>query len=193
MNAKDVFRSKRESILARWRDHVVASYPQEAANFLKSRNDQFANPVGKRITEGLSGLLDIVFASGDDEGEQKAAQFLDDIIQVRAVQDFAPGDAVRFLFDLKDIVFAECQKEMAKLGESADWRKADRRIDALGLAGLDAYTRCRERIFEIRINELRKLSHQAMVRAGLVVEIPDLCVPGPKGGKSKDKEPPPKA
>ncbi|MEW5734574.1 MAG: RsbRD N-terminal domain-containing protein [Thermodesulfobacteriota bacterium] len=189
MDSKELFLSKRAAILERWRDHVLASYPQETVRFLKSQKDPFANPVGKRISVGLSGVLDIILeGSGENEKSQEAMQFLDDLIKVRAVQGFAPGAAMRFLFDLKDIVFAEVAPLAKKLGGDPDWRAIDRRIDAVALAGLDAYVRCREKIFDIRINELRKLSHSAMVRAGLVAEIPELSGSG-EGCKKGEEAP----
>lgn len=190
MNAKELFRSKRESVLAKWHEHVLASYPQETSKFLGSKKDPFANPVGKRINQGLSGLLDLVLEGGEQaESKEEAIRFLDDIIRVRAVQEFAPGAAVRFLFELKNILFSECAQEADKLSADVDWREADKRIDALALAGLDAYVRCREKIFEIRVNELRNLSHSAMVRAGLVSEVPGLSEEGEAGIKDREKTP----
>ena len=92
----------RDEILKRWIDLVVDGYPEETAKFLRSKSDQFANPVGAGLHEGLADLLDGLI-NGVDAVDLGPA--LDRVIRVRAVQEFAPSEAVKFVFDLKDLLF----------------------------------------------------------------------------------------
>jgi hypothetical protein len=46
-------------------------------------------------------------------------------------------------------------------------------IDGLAMHCFDIYTRCREKIFEIRVNEVRNQSSRLLKMAGLVCEISD--------------------
>lgn len=170
MGLTTLIEKKRDKILNSWIESTLSSYPADAIKFLK-KNDPFNNPVGNRIRSGLAGILDVV--AGKKENEE-AMTFLDDIVRVRAVQDFAPSAAVAFLFSLKEILRKELKKEAGKLEESADWQAVDRKIDALALLGFDAYNACRQKIFDIRVEEVKNLSYRTFRRANLVCDMDEL-------------------
>ena len=140
----------RDEILERWIEVVIEGYPEQTANFLRSKSDRFANPVGAGLREGLAALLDGVLR-GDEPDELDPA--LDLVIRVRAVQEFAPSAAVGFILDLKNLV-----REVTGV-EAADSLDAlDHRIDRLGLCAFDVYMRCREQMWLIRAKEIRNQS-----------------------------------
>lgn len=175
---------RRCDILARWQEAVFAEYPKDSSHFLTKQNDQFANPVGVRIKEGLDRTVRSMFNPADEISEAEAIRFLDEILHIRAVQDFSAARALRFIFDLKDVTRQVLAKDMKKFTEETDWHTLDRRIDALGLIGFEIYSRCREKIFDIRVNEVKNLSYKAMQRANLLCEIEGLELPGKPGGGS---------
>ena len=146
----------RDEILERWIEVVIKGYPEETANFLRSKSDRFANPVGAGLREGLAALLDGVLR-GDEPDELVPA--LDLVIRVRAVQEFAPSAAVRFILDLKNLL-----REVTGV-EAADSLDAlNHRIDRLGLCAFDVYMRCREQMWMIRVKEIRNQSLGIMER-----------------------------
>ncbi len=146
----------RDEILERWIEGVIEGYPEETAKFLRSKSDRFANPVGAGLREGLAELLDGVLR-GDEPDEFVPA--LDLVIRVRAVQEFAPSAAVRFILDLKNLL-----REVTGV-EAADSLDAfDHRIDRLGLCAFDVYMRCREQMWMIRVKEIRNQSLGIMER-----------------------------
>ena len=149
----------RDAILERWIEDVIKGYPEETAEFLRSKSDRFANPVGARLREGLEELLDGVI-EGVDPAELESA--LDHVIRVRAVQQFAPSEALGFVFDLKRLV-----REV--LGEPDAWPVAglsafDGNVERLGLRAFDVYMRCREQMWAIRAQEIRNQSVGIMER-----------------------------
>jgi len=76
---------KREEILKRWVERILETYPVDAQDFLKSQKNQFANPVGRTVYEGISSLLDEL--SGTAQPERKSPS-LDRMIRIRkAVYD----------------------------------------------------------------------------------------------------------
>ncbi|MBI5844444.1 MAG: RsbRD N-terminal domain-containing protein [Deltaproteobacteria bacterium] len=174
----ELLEKRRADILARWQESVFAGYPADSSGFLTKQNDQFANPVGVRIKQGLDQVIRVMLAPTDHVAESEAMNFLDDIMHIRAVQDFSAAKALRFIFDLKDVVREVLSKDLKKFTEETDWHSLDRRIDSLGLIGFEIYSRCREKIFEIRVNEVKNLSYKAMKRAKLLCEIEGL-EPGP--------------
>lgn len=76
-----------------------------------------------------------------------ASLALTDILSVRAVQDFTPSEAVRFIPALKEIV-----REIA--GEETT-APVEARIDELLLLAFDIYMERREKIFGLRVRELK--------------------------------------
>ncbi len=56
---------KRDAILRRWLDLVLDAYPADTRNFLRSPKNQFTNPVGHTIKEGLVCLYNQL--TGEDE------------------------------------------------------------------------------------------------------------------------------
>ena len=146
----------RDDILERWIDGIIEGYPEETAKFLRSQGDRFANPVGASLREGLAEILDGVLR--DVEPDQLTSA-LDNVIRVRAVQDFKPSAAVGFVFDLKHLL-----REFA--GEGVDGRMdtLDHRIERLGLCAFDVYTSCREEMWKIRLREIRNQSVGIMER-----------------------------
>ncbi len=78
----------------------------------------------------------------------KVTPVLDEIVHIRAVQDFRASEAVGFIFLLKPVV--------RKLFAGPALEALDRRIDELALAAFDLYMRCREKAAEIRVHEARR-------------------------------------
>ena len=147
----------RDEILERWSEAVISEYPEQTAEFLSSRADRFANPVGAGIRESLPELLDGILRGADMEELTSA---LDLVLRVRAVQDLPPSRAVGFVFDLKSHV----RKAMGAPDVSAGLVELDRRIERLGLGAFDVYMRCREQMWQIRAREIRNQSVGIMER-----------------------------
>lgn len=142
------------AIVERWVERVLQSYPAQTLPFLRGEQDPFRNPVGHTLRESLTILAGELMGKMD---RQRIAQALDAIIRMRAVQDFGPSDAVRFVFDLRTAI--------------REWRGAvpdslESRIDELALLAFDHYMGCREQIFALRINELRLKARYAASEEG---------------------------
>jgi len=146
----------RDDVLERWIEGVVEGYPEDAARFLRSQTDRFANPVGASLREGLAEILDGVLQDIEPDDLRSA---LDRVIRVRAVQDFEPSEAVRFVFDLKNLL-----REFAGDVAVGSLDQLDRRIERLGLCAFDVYMRCREQMWQIRAQEIRNQSIGIMQR-----------------------------
>jgi hypothetical protein len=166
-----LLKKHRDSIVALWREATLDTYPTDATNFLKKSKDPFHNPVGKRINEGLAQAFDVLA----DQGETvKVTPFIDDVIRMRAVQDFSPSQAIGFLFLLKGIILEQLKKDAAKIEDSADWRELDAKIDGMALLGMDIYNTCKEKIYSMRVHEVRNQCYNALKKSNLIVAIEDM-------------------
>lgn len=155
---------KKKAIVKKWFDQLMDTYPADTAQFLRSQKDAFANPVGQNSLQSLNELFDLIVKDFDPKTAQP---IIDPIIRIRAIQNFTPTEAVRFVFNLKDIVRHTISSDMAN---DKNWRALDKRIDDLGLVAFDVYMQCREKIYDLKATETQKRIFSAFDRAGLIKE-----------------------
>jgi hypothetical protein len=162
MGLPELLRARRSSILRGWKALTLQVYADEAARFMRAEKDRFQNPVGHAITEGLDALFDGVL-SGKPAAELEKA--LDAIVRIRAVQDLSPSQGVGFIFILKRIIREEAGDALAGQDALSELSVLDSRIDHVALAAFDIYMRCREKICDIRVNEIKHLTSKLIERA----------------------------
>ena len=71
---------------------------------------------------------------------------------IEAVRDEPPSAALAFLFDLKPVI----RSAAGKAADEEDLRALDARIDALSLHAFDCYVACRNRIAQLRVDEVQR-------------------------------------
>jgi len=145
----------KDAIVSRWRETIIQTYPTDSAQFLGKRKNEFANPIGKAIDEVSEGIFEELI--GDCE-RVKLMTSLDNIIRIRAVQEFTPGQAVAFVFGLKTVVheFLDNKPEVP----AGEIREFESRVDKLGMMAFDLYSMCRDQMAEIRVNEAKRRSYK---------------------------------
>ena len=170
MKLADFLTQKRSPVVKKWCDLILQTYPEQGQGFLRKQKNRFANPVGRTIFEGIESIYDELVGDADSD---KLSLFLDNIVRVRAVQEFMPSKAVGFIFGLKTIIREELETEILQSGISEEWAAFERRIDGLALLCFDVYSECRQKISDIRVKELRNQSHRLLKMAGLAYELPE--------------------
>jgi len=175
---KSLLSQKRSTILKRWFDVVVETYPPETASFLKKQKNRFANPVGSAILQGIEDLFEELIHGISHE---RVSTYLDNIIRIRAVQDFSPSQAISFIFLLKKVIREELEKDIRENGLSEELFTLESRIDDLALLSFNIYMQCREKIYEIKANELNNQTYTLLKRAKLIVDLEEQ-ESGPREG-----------
>jgi hypothetical protein len=156
------------SVLDKWFDAVLGTYPPDTKRFLKKQKNRFANPVGTTLFKEMEGLFRELLRGDDLE---KASAILDRIIRIRAVQDFSPSAAVGFLFSLKDVIRSAIESELQKGELHGELYELDSRIDGLALVAFDIYMQCKEKVFDIRVREAKSHVNRLLRKAELICEI----------------------
>ncbi|MFH0822247.1 MAG: RsbRD N-terminal domain-containing protein, partial [Pseudomonadota bacterium] len=147
-----------------WFDHIMDTYPADARDFMKSQGDRFANPVGSSISAGITALFHRLVEGGEIDCKE-TADVLDEIIRIRAVQNFTPAEAVAFVFFLK-LIAREALGDSIRAGTHfAELLTFETRVDKLSLLAFNVYVQCREKVYEIRAKELRELTSRIVQRA----------------------------
>ncbi len=150
MNLIEALQKKKKEILDTWVERTLDSYT--SSGFFKRSKDQFANPVGANIREGLSRLYDLLLAKA---GQEEMTQPLDQVIRIRAVQEFTPAQAVAPILELKWVVKQVLSADDKARPLLAELDSFDCDVDRAALAAFDIYVTCREQLYKNRINELK--------------------------------------
>ena len=167
MSLKNLLHENRSAIVNQWFEVVVGTYQEQTRGPLRKQTAPFTNPVGFNIVQGLEGLYDGILKGMIPT---ETSRFLDGIVRIRAVQDFAPSEALRFIIELKNVVrkvLAEALRDPATAGDLAAFDSA---VDDLALFSFDLYMQCREKIYDIKAKESRDMTFRLLQKAQLITE-----------------------
>jgi len=154
MKLSDALQEKKKKILSVWIARTLDPYGSSA--FFKQSRDQIANPVGSNIREGLTKVLELLLSGS------KPVDFtphLDQVIRIRAVQDFTPSQALVPFLELKWIIRQVLSEDTNTRSLVPDLADLYCEIDQIALAAFDMYTKCREQLYQVRIKELKSGSY----------------------------------
>jgi hypothetical protein len=160
----DILRQRREIILKEWRKSALDFYPAEAFKPAQKSVDRFGNPLVYTISTALETILDELI-----EGihTAKSDEALEDVVKIRSLQSEKPSTAVDFLFGLKKIIKNQLNYTESVNANNQDIEKLYSALDELILAAFDIFMKCREKIYEIKSNEIKRRSYKLWERAGM--------------------------
>jgi hypothetical protein len=153
MTLEDLLTKNRAPILDKWFQIVLKAYPADTRGFLKKQRNRFANPVGRTISEGMEALFEELLHGADPA---KISNFLDNIMKIRAVQDLSPSKAVGFIPHLKNVVREVLGDQIGQRRMFESLLEFESRVDDMTLLAFESYMKCREKLYEIKANELRR-------------------------------------
>ena len=183
MSLVELLKANKSVLVEHWFDEAINIYQAETGHFLRSKKDQFANPVGSTLGQGLDEIFDQLL-EGLDRARVEPA--VDRLVRIRAVQDFPPAQALGFIFSLKHLIRQRLAKELrGDPGLAGELFAIDNQIDALALIAFDVYEACREKIHHLKAEEIKRLYFQAIKHSNVFCVVP--------GQEEPDLTPPPPA
>lgn len=150
MDLAEAFRCHREKIVNKWVEYTLSSYP--SSDFFMRENDQFANPVGGNVRLALDKLFTLLAKNADVNDCQAP---LEQLLSIRSVQEFTPSQAVAPLNAVKHIVREILEKDKERMHLVADLYDFEFAVDLVMLAAFDIYVGYRERIYKVRLQEIK--------------------------------------
>jgi hypothetical protein len=148
----ELLRERRDAILDNWIERIIASYPNDTSNHLRKQKDRILNPVGHAIRTETAALYDALL---DGASEEDLTASIDNLIRIRAVQDYAPRQAMAFVFLLKSAVREELHEKLTRNGYFPELLEFESQVDGLALLLFEHFVKCKEHIYEIRVMESR--------------------------------------
>ena len=160
MALEDVLVRKKNTILKRWFE-LIAQTSLDGGTSMVKTGDRFTNPVGHITTSSIGVLYEELLRGKPDS--QRATASLEDIIRVRAVQDFTPSQAIAFVFLLKKALREELGGDKNQKGFSEELLRFESLIDDMACHAFNLYMDCREKLYQVKVDEV-KIREDNMVR-----------------------------
>jgi hypothetical protein len=179
MTLFDFLKKDKAAIYENWLALIFQTYHKDTAVFLEKQNDQFAHPVGHALSEGILEILDILVEQRE-LGDM--TEHLDRIVKIRSIQGQNPSQALSFVYFPKKVVRKLFEAEIKKSALYEDLEKFDERVDEMALLAFDIYVSCREKLSDIRVNEVRRQVAQILKRTGFVEMDSSLEPANQEGG-----------
>ncbi|MFH1810462.1 MAG: RsbRD N-terminal domain-containing protein [Pseudomonadota bacterium] len=158
---------ERERIAELWLDRLLQSFGGDAQGFFRRERNTFANPVGNTFARELRALVD---ALADNKPWTDLTHSLDEILRIRAVQDTSPAQAVGFVFVLKDVLREVLQVELVQPELQQELRDLDAQVDRMALLVFDLYSRHRDKVAQLRIDDVKRRVSNLIKRTGYFEE-----------------------
>lgn len=154
---------RKNSILARWYRLILSTYPPESSSFINSA-PATVNLARLILSSAAEGLYDELTGDMDERG---VVSSLEDLIRLRAVQDFTASGAVAFVFLLKQAILGEIEDMDFPPLPALELDDVASKIDRMALIAFDEYVHCRERMRELREKESRRRNFRADKNPGM--------------------------
>jgi hypothetical protein len=149
----DLLEERKDTIVERWVDAVLAAYPSDSAAIFQAQKDPFANPLGHTVRESTKGVFQVILDGMDRDELRKQ---LDPIVRIRAVQQLTPPEALSFVFALRSIVQDTIPEAKADPRHGGGIAKLNEQIDQVALAAFELYAARREEVSQLRIGEVKR-------------------------------------
>ncbi|QGY39801.1 hypothetical protein GM415_06585 [Pseudodesulfovibrio cashew] len=159
---------RKDELSEKWAELILRTYPKETQKIWVRQKDRFQNPVGAAIFEATRALVDLIIEWQDAE---KIAEELDRLIRIRSVQDFTPSQAISFVFLLKKLLRDEFFKPMQAEDRLGDLLRFEARVDNLAMMSFDIYSKGREEIYRMRVDEVKRSQSNLLRKAGMIADV----------------------
>lgn len=154
MELQEALWDVRDRIIDQWVNYTLSTY--KSSEFFKGEKDKFANPIGGSVREALSALFVLILKG--EEGSDYSAP-VEQLMKLRSVQEFSPSQAVAPLNAVKHITRDVIKKDKDTQKFVNELYDFDFAVDLAVLAAFDLYMHSRERLYQVRINEIKSGNH----------------------------------
>ncbi len=174
--------ARQQQIVDLWIERTLDSYA--APGFFKQAEDPFANPVGSLVRSALVKLFELLRTGAELSA---LARFVDQVVRIRAVQEFTASQAVVPFLELKWVVKGVLAEETLRPALATQLNEFDCAVERMALLAFDQYTLCREQLYRNRIRELQS-GRALFTDGGCPSRLLDAAA-AQEGGKEHEKVP----
>lgn len=145
---------KKPQILSKWKSAALTSFANHDG--LKGRKPQgrFSDPIDYVVEKSTGDIFECLIKP---ENNVNLHDSLQEICRLIAIQENSPSEALNFIFELKQIIRDELQTEIDLDHWAMEIWNLDKYIDQIGLLAFNIYSDCRAQIYELRIDEIKRM------------------------------------
>jgi len=165
MGLEERIAERSEELAEKWADLILGTYPPQTQAVWRPNRERFSNPVGHAILTTTAEIIPLLLAWNNAEA---VAGSLTQLVKIRAVQDFAPSQALSFVFLLKKLLRQEFAKELSARGALDELLAFETRVDNLAVIAFDLYVSARDQVQRMRVEEVKRAHVNIVRRANLM-------------------------
>ncbi len=147
---KDICKENEEKLLSLWLNDFFNHHKLDDIGVSRTITDKFLNPVAYTIKASTAVLFPAII--GEDAEPENIKFHLDEILKIQAIQQLSPAQALLPLLAIKNHIYKFTNNEAALISE---FKEMTDRLDTLLLMAFDIFTQEKEKIYRIRVNELK--------------------------------------
>ena len=158
----EFIRMHREVLLKEWLSQSLEMYPKQSRSLMLNNRDPFSNPISSALAHGLEQLL------GELCGDEKACpeKALTELGRLLGVQEMPPSKCLGFIFGLKPLLIKMATSEGRKGGfKTEELKEFELWIEQRTLGLFDQYMEHRERIYQLKGDEMKQKNYMLLRRA----------------------------
>ena len=91
-----------------------------------------------------------------------------EIVKIRSVQGFTPSQAISFVYLLKETFREVLAERPADFGSWEELLEIEDRVDRLACFSFDLFMESREKIYELRVDEIKRTGFRLLQKAELI-------------------------
>ncbi|MFN4196888.1 MAG: RsbRD N-terminal domain-containing protein [Caldimicrobium sp.] len=169
MEVNTLIKKEYNNILKLWLKAFWSRFGDIAVYFQKEA-DQFTNPFGYHIEKSFREILQGLC---EDFSWDNFNPYLENLAQIRAVQEKVPSLAANFFLDLKKVIRETLGERIISEYGIASFLELEDKINSLLLRFMDYYHQYRERLYEVRLEEWKRNQYLLLKRAGFIFNEKD--------------------
>ena len=163
INFLELLAAEKDAVKKHWLNSIIETYPADSREFFASQKDRFQNPVGSALSRLVDSVLEALLNSSKEE---VYSEILEEFIRMRAVQEFSPSKAIGFILYLKESVRTVLVKDNDINFRDTELIEFEKRVDNILLTAFNLYTKSRDKLYEIRVAEIKRKSFTAFRMIG---------------------------
>jgi hypothetical protein len=162
---------KRTKIIDEWYDIMVSSLFNGETNYILHEKDHFINPSGIILREALSDIFAFFFEKVNIDDISVS---LEKFIKLLAVNKNGVENVLGTFFTLRDKIIENWRSLSFSNNVNEELSTIQSYFDKLILRVFTFYLTAREKIYEIRVNEIKRLTFSLLRNKGLIEKIPEF-------------------
>ncbi|MDY6820717.1 MAG: hypothetical protein SVN78_03725 [Deferribacterota bacterium] len=168
VECREYFLDKKNKILDDWFNHLISHYDDNKLDYLEKERDPFLNPVKYIFKSALGSIFSYIF---EDEELDLVSQDIEKLIKLLALNGPKASEVLGLFVFFKQHINALFMSSFSLEEKIDEYNEITNIFDNLLLKIFDMYVQCREKIYEIRVNEIKRMTFPLLERSGLIERI----------------------